>query len=108
MTVRGSGKFPAAGADERPGNDSAHAVLPLQDLPGRPAVTVQFFQGHDLFMGRYLEHAVRRCIDDQIAACHMGIPIVLNHGRAGIGQVAEHASSRPFAESLNRNGNCSS
>ena len=55
-------------------------------------------------MGRYLKHAVRRGVHDQISRPHMGIPIVLNHLGSRIGQVAEGPSSRLGAESLQNLG----
>ena len=86
--------FPFKGTGDHP----AHPVLSGENLPGDPAVFVQSFRRHDFFMGRDLEHAVRRGVYDELSCLHMLVSVVLYDLGTGVRAVAENASSGAAGE----------
>ena len=78
-------------AHEGTGNDTAHAVFTLKQIPSRLAMAVQLLHGHNRFMGSDLEHAVGRGVDDQLAGGDVLLAVVLDDLGAGIGQITQRA-----------------
>jgi hypothetical protein len=93
VAVGGAGES-AGGANERPGDDAAHFVLPAQQIAGDLAAAVEFIE-RDLFLvGGDLENAVGGGVDDQVAALEvLGAEFADDFG-AGGGFVAEDARGR--------------
>ena len=57
MAACGSG-IAAAVSGKGAGDDAAHTMFPGEDLAGNAAVFVEGLGRDNVFMGRYLEHAV--------------------------------------------------
>ena len=96
-TVSGTGEVRIL-SREGAGDDTAHAVLTLQNLSCHTAVFVQLLHRNNILVGSDLEHAVRRSIDDQIARFHVLFSVVPDHLRAGIGLIAKHAAAGSLTE----------
>ena len=92
MAAGGSGVI-ASGSCERTGNDTADTMFTHKDLTGNPAVFIQCFRRHNIFMGSDLEYAVRRRIYNESAGPKMLVPVVPYHIGTRIGLVAEYAAA---------------
>ena len=75
-------------------DDAGNAMLAREDLPRDAAVLVELLGRHHVLVGRNLEDAVGRGVDNELAGLELLATVVLNDLRAGIGLVAEHPTAR--------------
>ena len=72
------------GAHKRPGDHPPHRVLAREDLAGFLADLVKFRDRDHIFMGRNLENAVSRGVDDRLAGAQVLLAQLLkDHGAGG-------------------------
>src|SRR5207249_766363 len=80
------------GSDEGTGDHPADAELQARDLVPDPADAIQLLEGDDPLVGRDLEDAILRRVDDRMASAQMLFAELLQDLRARGGRVAEHAA----------------
>ena len=76
-------------AGERPGNDAADAIRPVQHFSGDFAHAVKLGDRDHVFVGGDLEDAVARGVDDREAGAHVLLAQLLENFRAAGRLIAE-------------------
>ena len=88
--VTGTHVILRAVTDERPRDDAADVVV-VDQLAGYVAEFVEPLQPERLFVCRYLEYAIRRCINDRLSRPDVFVAELGDNRRAGCVAVAENA-----------------
>ncbi|MNN01679.1 hypothetical protein D3C81_1143060 [compost metagenome] len=102
MTVRSPGEVPGF-TYERTGNDPAQHVRVVQsDFTAELTNLVQLLKRNNIFMGRNLEHRIRRSIDDQGSCLHMLFSKLVNDFRSTSRLVPDHFAACLLFDALNQ------
>ena len=77
----------------RPCDDSAAGIFTVKQPTRFLTYAVKFLKRNDIHVGRHLEHAVRRSIDDHLTGLFMFLPQLLDDLRSRCSAVAQPASA---------------